>query len=171
MISRIELYLSEKKFGDAEARADDLVEVGKKEPLAWFEKAKVFYTADKFDDSVYCLKMGLDIDRKPPAPWQLVGYNMLALRKFPEAIEALEYVKSAQPGNIEAITALAFAYLYSGNPTRFEFNLKFALDTDMETALKVIVNFFERAIEKNPTLSGDSRERARAAIEGLMGKK
>ncbi len=170
MISRIELYLSERKMNEAAERADDLVTVGNKDPIAWYEKAKVLYLNDKFDDSIYCLKMGLDIDKTPAELWQLVGYNMLAVQKFSEAVEALEYVKTMQPRNAEAVAALALAYLYAGTLTRFEFNLKYAMDIDRIRAMKVIINFFERGVEKNPSIANEQRESARAAIQNLLGK-
>lgn len=164
MIARSEEFIKEKKGEEAVETASELVEIAEKEAIAWFVKGKALYVADRFDDALACFGKAAEIKKEKPEIWQMMGYTLIALQRYEEVIDALEYVKSADPKNVESIYALGITYVILGDNARGEENIStaFALDRKraLETANNVYDNYFSR--------SGKVDSHTKALIERVL---
>lgn len=167
MIARSEELMEGKEGEKAVETASELVEISEKDAIAWFVKGKALYVADRFDDALACFGKSAEIKKEQPEVWQMMGYTLIALRRYKEAADALEYVKSADPKNVEAIYALGITHIILGDKVNGEENIKLAFAIDRKRALGTANNVYENYFSTSSGVVPHTRALIERALETL----
>jgi tetratricopeptide (TPR) repeat protein len=166
-IAKTEEEIAEKKAAEAVETASELPELKPEDALAWFEKGKALYVADDFEEALACLSKSAEISKEQPETWHVMGYCLIALKRYPEARDALEYVKAVRPANLEAIYALGVAYALIGEPQKAKENMKLAFAIDRKRALAFSDEVYKKLFETSPDVSSYTKSLVERALETI----
>jgi tetratricopeptide (TPR) repeat protein len=102
-------------FEDAEKQARTSIKL---EPLSTIDHADlswILYTANRFEEALSHAKTGIEIDVSSFLSQRLAGLCYIALKRYEEAIETLDYLMKISTRQQHALTALIWAYCGSKN--------------------------------------------------------
>ncbi|VVB98748.1 Tetratricopeptide repeat protein [uncultured archaeon] len=164
MVAKTEELVEEKKAPEAVIEATELAQIDPLDAIAWFVKGKAHYVGSQFEEALSCFSKAAEIERENPQIWHMMGYALISLNRLPEAEQALEYVKGTQPGNAEAVCALAICQSMLGKPDEARKNF------DIATALNkpVALSMMEHCHENFVSSSKDVQSRTKALIERTL---
>ena len=114
LISRNEELLDEHKVAEALETAEEVLELNKDDAIALYLYGRSLYMDEDFEEALVYLSKAAELEREQKDIWQVIGYCLIALGRYDEAIEPLEYVVSVDPENVEALYTLGIVYLITG---------------------------------------------------------
>jgi TolB-like protein/class 3 adenylate cyclase len=107
----------EGNFEEAEKQARTSIKL---EPLSTIDHADlswILYTANRFEEALSHAKNGIEIDANSFLSQRLAGLCYMALERYEEAIESLNYLMKISDRHQHALTGLIWAYCSSKNFT------------------------------------------------------
>ncbi|MFH1306854.1 MAG: tetratricopeptide repeat protein [Candidatus Micrarchaeota archaeon] len=164
LIAKTECYLEEKKNKKAAQSAKDLTEIDPKDAIVWYVKGKVHYMMDEFDEALSALSRAATIDAERPEIWLVMGYTLVALRRYDEAKQSLEYVVAVQPGHVEANSAMCILSIILGDGSAAKGYFEKAMQLNKKTASKMLNYFYKNFISPSNAVN----EKTKEAIEGMF---
>ena len=105
----------EGKFDKAEKQGQIAIKL---EPLSAIDHADLswtLYTAGKFEESLTYAKTGIELDGNSFLSHRLAGLCYIALKRYEEAIDTLNYLMSISNRHQHALNSLIWAYCANGN--------------------------------------------------------
>jgi Flp pilus assembly protein TadD len=164
MIAKTE-QLTEQKQGDAAvAEATELAQIDPKDAIVWFVKGKAHYVDSQYDEALSCFSKAAEIERENPQIWHMMGYCLITLGNVQKAEECLEYVKGAQPDNVEAICALAISQIMQNKDQDARQNITIATALNKRVAFEILEHFHEKYV----SLSKETASGTKAMIERAL---
>lgn len=115
LISRTEQSIDQNKSSHALETASELASIDPKDAIVWYVKGRAHYSAGQFDDALVAFSQAASIQNDKPQVWLMLGYTLIALRRYEEALPSLEFVKSVEPENMEATCALCAVHSILGH--------------------------------------------------------
>ncbi len=164
MIAKTEELTEEKKGDAAVAEATELVQIDPKDAIVWFVKGKAHYVDMQFEEALACFSKAAEIERENPQVWHMMGYSLISLNRFSEAEEALDYVKAAQPSNVEAVCALGICQAIQNKPEQAKQNFDIALSLGKPVAIAMLEHFYDKFF----SVSKEAQSRTKAMIERVL---
>ena len=164
MVAKTEELAEAKKGEEAVAEAAELVALDPKDAIVWFMKGKAHYADNQFDEALTCFSKAAEIERENPNIWHMMGYTFITLGRLPEAEQALEYVKAAQPDNAEAICALGICQAMQNKPNEARKNVDFAIALNKSVAFAMLEHFHDKFF----SVSKDTAAGTKAIIERML---
>jgi len=164
MIAKAEGLEAGDKGAEAIAEATELVQIDPKDALVWFVKGKAHYVEREFEEAYASFSKSAEIERENPKVWQMMGYCLLSLNQYSDAEKCLDYVKAAEPANIEAVCALGISQVLQNKPQDARRNFDLALSMNKQTTCNVLEHFYENVF----SASKDTSSTAKALLERVL---
>jgi len=89
----------EKKYAEAIACYDKVIELDPRSKAAWFNKALDSFHLDKYEEALTCYEEAIRIDPTYSDSWCSKGVTCIHLKKIPEAIACFEEAVRLDPTN------------------------------------------------------------------------
>lgn len=164
LISRTEQSLDQNKASHALETATELAAIDPKDAIVWYVKGKAHYASDQFDDALVAFSQAASIQNDKPQVWLMLGYTLIALRRYEEALPSLEYVKSVEPQNLEATCALCASHAILGHTAEAKAYAEQARDANKAKAGKILGAFHEDFFSKG----AQAEAQTKAMIERML---
>ena len=119
MITKTEGYVEAREGEQAVESANELAEVDPKDAIVWYLKGKAHYVSGEYDEALAALSKAATLQADKPDIWLAMGYCLIAMRRYSEALPPLEYVKGVEPENVEATAALCILHRLLNRTYRF----------------------------------------------------
>ncbi len=165
MIAKTQGYLDANKTKEAQETADELVESDPKDAIVWYLQGKVHYSAGEYDDALTALSKAASIQNDHPDIWLVMGYTLIAQRRYDEALQSLEYVKGVKPSSVEATCALGIVHAILGHPAEAKQFVQEALALNKGGACNMLENFNKQFVSESPQISAGTKELVKNLIE------
>lgn len=167
LIATAEGAMDKKRNEKALEAAGELAALGANDPLAWFVKGKAHYFADQFEDALGCFSQAATIQNDRPEIWLMMGYSLIALRRYSEAIAPLEYVKAVQPQNVEATLALFTVHVLLGHSAAAKGYLEQAISSDAQGTSSMLDALNSDFIAPSEQVDAETKAKISKAIERI----
>lgn len=164
LIARTQSYLQSKQIDKAKFCAEDLSQMDPKDAIVWYVKAKVHYMMDEFDEALAALAKAAQIDSQRPEVWTLMGYTLIALRRYDDAKESLEYVHAIQPDNSEVSSALCVLFTILGDEKTARQYFEHSRELDKQTTSKILTHFYREVFKPSAQISQVSKDKIKEMI-------
>ncbi len=158
MISKTESYVQAREGEQAVESANELAEVDPKDAIVWYLKGKAHYVSGEYDEALASLSKAATLQADKPDIWLAMGYCLVAMRRYSEALPPLEYVKGVEPENAEATTALCILHTILGNGSAAKTCFEQAMSMDKTAAVYMLNRFNEQFFGGSPVVSPESKE-------------
>jgi len=165
MIAKAQAYLREHENKKASQTAEDLAEIDPNDAIVWFIKGKVHYMMDEFDDALGSLSKAATLKPERPEIWLVMSYTLIALRRYEETPQYLEYVISIEPQNAQAHAALVVLYTIMQNSQKASEYLQKAKEIDAGTTAKMVKSFYEKFFGPSTALESASKQELLSLIK------
>lgn len=165
MIAKTQGYLNAKKNAEAKVTADELAEVDPKDAIVWYLKGKVHYSLGEYDEALASLSKAASIQNDHPDIWLVMGYTLIAQRRYPEAQQPLEYVKAIRPSGVEATCALGIMHAILGDGEKAKQYVSEALALDKGGASTMLENLYKQFVADSPQIEAGTKELLKNLIE------
>lgn len=167
IISKTEGYLDKHETDKAVQSADDLSMIDSKDAIVWYLKGKVHYMMGEYDDALASLAKAATIEAQKPDTWLVMGYTLIALRRYSEAKPSLEYVVAVQPENIEAHAALSILETILGNSNSAQTHLQSAVELNKSTTSKMMDYFYRKYFAESKSVSPQVKQEIESKLKSL----
>ncbi|MFH0927432.1 MAG: tetratricopeptide repeat protein [Candidatus Micrarchaeota archaeon] len=167
LIARTQSYLKAKQTDKAKFSAQELSRMDPKDAIVWFVKAKVHYMMEEYDDALSSLAKAAQINSEQPEIWLLMGYTLIALRRYLEAKESLEYVHAMQPEDAEVSSALCVLFTILGDEQTARQYFEHSKELDKSATYKVLAHFYEEVFRPSAQLSPQMKENLEAMLSKI----
>lgn len=164
MVAKTEELAEQKKGEEAVAEATELVAIDPKDAIAWFMKGKAHYVDSQFEEALTCFSKAAEIERENAHIWHMMGYTLITLDRLPEAEQALDYVKAAQPTNAEAICALGICQTMQNKPEEARKNVELSIALNKSVAFAMLDHFHDKFF----SVSQETASGTKAIIERML---
>ncbi|PIT84505.1 hypothetical protein COU37_03185 [Candidatus Micrarchaeota archaeon CG10_big_fil_rev_8_21_14_0_10_45_29] len=165
MIAKAQAYLQDHENKKASETAQDLAELNPDDAIVWFIKGKVHYMMDEFDDALGSLSKAATLKPERAEIWLVMSYTLIALRRYEETPQYLEYVISIDSQNAQAHAALAILYTIMQNPQKASGHMQKAKALDAKTTLQMAKLFYEKFFGPSTTLDDASKQQLLSLIK------
>ena len=165
MIAKTQGYLDANKTKEAQETADALAEADAKDAIVWYLQGKVHYSAGEYDEALSALSRAAQIQSDHPDIWLVMGYTLIAQRRYAEAVQSLEYVKAVKPQGVEAPCALGILHAILGDAAESGKNLQAARALDKNGCAVMLENFERQFISSSPAVTEGTKELVKNLIE------
>lgn len=166
LISRNEELLDEHKIQEAETVAKEVLDLDPEDALPLYIYGRTLYMEEKFDDALSYLSKAAQLDRERPEVWQVIGYCLIAMGRYQEAVQPLEYVVAVQPDNVEARYTLGIVYLILGDD-RYEKIIRSAFEMSKQRSVRLAEQVYLRYISKSSEVDPHTKSVIERVIERL----
>lgn len=167
IIAKTEGYLDKHENEKAEEAAADLSRIDQKDAIVWYLKGKVHYMMGEYDDALAALAKAATLESKTPDVWLVMGYTLIALRRYAEAKPSLEYVAAVQPENVEAVCALSILNVILGDSDAAQAHLQKAMELNSSTAKKMMNYFYAKYFSDSRAASPSAKKEIEAKLKSL----
>jgi len=167
LIARTQSYLQSKQVGKAKFSAQELSQMDPKDAIVWYVKAKVHYMMEEFDDALAALAKSAQIDAERPEVWTLMDYTLIALRRYEDAKESLEYVHAVQPENAEISSALCVLFTILGDQTSAKQYFEHSKELNKHTTAKVLTHFYREVFKPSAQISQVSKDKIKEMLSKI----
>ena len=165
IIAKTQGYLNAKKHKEAAESADALARVDPKDAIVWYLKGKVHYMSGEHEEALAALSKAATIQNNSPDVWLLMGYTLVALRRYDESVQYLEYVKNLKPDSMEASAALGIVHAILGEADAAHARVADALSLNKAGAVVMLENFNKQFIASSPAVEAGTKELVENLIE------
>ncbi|MCD6279719.1 tetratricopeptide repeat protein [Candidatus Micrarchaeota archaeon] len=165
LIARNEEQLDEHKIEEAVETADEILKLNPDDAIALYIYGRSLYMKEQFEDALSYLSKAAEIDNKQKDIWQVIGYCLIAMGRYDEAIEPLEYVVSVDPENVEASYALGITYLIIGDK-RYDEMITKAFKLSKERAARLADQVYTKYISKSKEVDAHTK----SVIERILSR-
>ena len=166
IIAKTQSYLNAKKNKEAAESAEALARVDASDAIVWYLKGKVHYMSGEHEEALAALSKAATIQNNSPDIWLLMGYTLVALRRYDESTQYLEYVKSLKPDSMEASAALGIVHAILGQTDASRASLDDAFSLNKAGAVVMLENFNKQFIAGSPAVEKGTKE----LVENLIDK-
>jgi len=165
MIAKTQGYLNANQMPQAKTTADELAEVDPKDAIVWYLKGKVHYSAGEYDEALAALSKAASIQNDHPDIWLVMGYTLIAQRRYAEAQQPLEYVKAIRPNGVEATCALGILSAILGDGAKAKQFVGEALSLDKGGACAMLESMQKQFIADSPAIEAGTKELVKNLLE------
>ncbi|VVB56898.1 Beta-barrel assembly-enhancing protease [uncultured archaeon] len=165
MIAKTQGYLDANKTKEAKQTADELVESDPKDAIVWYLQGKVHYAAGEYDEALTALSKAATIQNDHPDIWLVMGYTLIAQRRYEEAQQSLEYVKGVKPSSVEASCALGILHAILGHAPQARQYMQEALALNKGGACAMLENFEKQFVSQSPQIEAGTKELVKNLID------
>lgn len=164
MIAKTEGFVQAKKGEQAVESANELAEVDPKDAIVWYLKGKAHYVSGEYDDALAALSKAATLQADKPDIWLVMGYTLIALRRYTEALPSLEYVKGVDANSVEATTALCVLHTILGNASAAKTCFEQGMQINPKGTAFMLAHFYSEFFASSPAVGDESK----AEIEKLL---
>ena len=165
IIARTQGYLDARKNREAAESADALARVDSGDAIVWYLKGKVHYMSGEMEEALAALSKAATIQNNSPDVWLLMGYTLIALRRYDESVQYLEYVKSIKPDSMEASAALGIVSAILGDSKKARQSIQDAMALDKAGCVVMLENFNRQFIAGSPAVEKGTKELVKDLID------
>jgi tetratricopeptide (TPR) repeat protein len=167
LISRTEQSMEQGKGEHALETAEELASIDPKDAIVWYVKGRAHYSAGQFEDALVAFSQAATIKNDIPQVWLLMGYTLIALRRYEESLSSLEYVKSVEPENIEATCALAAVHCILNHASEAKQYVEQARKSNPSAAAKILEGFHDSFFSKSAQVEAPTKAMIERLLHGL----
>ncbi len=167
LIAKAQAAMDANKGAAAVETATELASIDPKDAIVWYVKGRAHYSAGQFDDALVAFSQAATIRNDRLEVWLMIGYTMIALRRYGEALPSLEFVKSTNPESMEATCALCAVHSILGHAAEAKEYADQARKSDSNAASKILEAFFEDFFSKSPQVEASTKAMAERVLHGF----
>ncbi len=158
MIAKTEGYVQANEGKPAVESANELAEVDPKDAIVWYLKGKAHYIAGEYDEALSALSRAASLQADQPDIWLVMGYALIALRRYAEARPSLEYVKGVNPSSVEATAALCALHTILGDGTAAKTYFEQGMQIDKSATVAILMRFNEQFFSASPAVEAGTKK-------------
>lgn len=170
MIAKTEGYVKARLGEQAIASANALAEVDPKDAIVWYLKGKAHYVAGEYDQALAALSKAATIQADKPEIWLVMGYCLIALRRYAEAQPSLEYVKGVEPNNAEATAALCVLHSILGDGATAKTYFDQGMQISPAATVAMLSHFHEQFFAPSPAVEAATKDAIEKMLEAARAK-
>ncbi len=164
LIVKTQQYLSNNQNEQALLTASDLSSLDPKDAIVWYLKAKVHYMMGEYDEALASCAKSAQIQSQRPEIWLLMGYTLIALNRFEDAKESLEYVYAVQPQDAQACCSLCVLYTILGEQDVASQYFLRSKELDKDITSKILTHFYREALKPSTNIDQTTKDQIKQLL-------